>query len=327
MNTKTGSKILLREDVNTHFSTILKVWAEYLSTTASLSTLNDRDRGWLSKDALKELTHAVNSAYNSPFSASCFEDIFECQSSLPFYGFNSWDDFFTRRFRPSMRPVAFPDDDNIITNPCESQPFFITTDVQSQSHFDLKGTSYSLLDMFDGDESAHYFVGGTVYQGGLSVFNYHRWHAPISGKVLKISQIKGTYYAADPAQGFEKLDPLTKSPSPDRQAPEGSRKYLSSVATRTLMFIQADNEALGMVGFLTIGMVDISSSIATVAIGQHVQKGQEIGSFHYGGSSYCLIFGPTVKLQFSSVVESALGQVTDIGGRCIALNSELGRLM
>ena len=32
--------------------------------------------------------------------------------------------------------------------------------------------------------------------------------------------------------------------------------------------------------------------------GQHIKKGQEIGMFHFGGSTYCLIFGPHVNIEF-----------------------------
>lgn len=326
MNTRTGSKIFLREDINAHFAVILSAWARHLSSTASLSVINDKDRGWLSKDALKGLLHEVNGAYNAPFQASCFEEVFICQTSLPSYGFMSWDDFFTRRFRPNVRPIAFPADDSIVVTPCESRTVSLATDVAATCQFTLKGTSYSLLDMLDNDPYAQQFVGGTIYQGWLSIFNYHRWHAPASGRVIKILQIRGTYFAADPSQGFEKLDPSTGRPSPDRQAPDRSPKFISSISTRTVILIKADNEELGMVGFVAIGVSEVSSCVATVAVGQHLCKGQEMGSFHYGGSSYCLLFEPGVKLQFSPLVMTAVEHELEIGGRCIAINSELARL-
>ncbi len=68
--------------MNAHFAVILSVWAEYLSSTASSSAINDEDRVWLSKDAPKELLDEVNEAHNAPFQASCFEKVFICQPSL-----------------------------------------------------------------------------------------------------------------------------------------------------------------------------------------------------------------------------------------------------
>jgi phosphatidylserine decarboxylase len=32
--------------------------------------------------------------------------------------------------------------------------------------------------------------------------------------------------------------------------------------------------------------------------GQHVRKGDQLGMFHFGGSTHCLIFRPGVRLEF-----------------------------
>ena len=58
-----------------------------------------------------------------------------------------WNDFFTRRFRDGARPVAAPDDDNVIVAACESTPFSIRTDVKRRDEFWLKTQPYSLEDM------------------------------------------------------------------------------------------------------------------------------------------------------------------------------------
>jgi phosphatidylserine decarboxylase len=52
------------------------------------------------------------------------------------------------------------------------------------------------------------------------------------------------------------------------------------------------------VGFLAIGMAEVSSCEVVVSEGQHVEKGDQLGMFHFGGSSHCLIFGPHVTLDF-----------------------------
>ena len=55
-------------------------------------------------------------------------------------GFASWDDFFTRRFCPGVRPVT-ADDDSVIANACESAPLQVVTGVRRQDAFWLKGTA------------------------------------------------------------------------------------------------------------------------------------------------------------------------------------------
>ena len=52
-----------------------------------------------------------------------FVDEFKCDPSQPYYGFTSWDNFFTRQFRDGQRPIASPGDDAVIVNACESAPY------------------------------------------------------------------------------------------------------------------------------------------------------------------------------------------------------------
>ncbi len=49
---------------------------------------------------------------------------------------------------------------------------------------------------------------------------------------------------------------------------------------------------------LFVGMAEVSSNEITVYEGQHVKKGDQLGMFHFGGSTHCLIFRPEVRLSF-----------------------------
>jgi len=59
-----------------------------------------------------------------------FIDDFNCDPSKPHYGFTSWDSFFTRTFKDGKRPIAEPDNDNVIGNACESAPYRISKNVK-----------------------------------------------------------------------------------------------------------------------------------------------------------------------------------------------------
>ena len=65
--------------------------------------------------------------------------------------------------------------------------------------------------------------------------------------------------------------------------------------------IEADNADIGLVCVMPIGMGEVSTCEITVMAGQRVQKGEELGTFHYGGSTCCMIFGPQVKLRWFRV--------------------------
>ena len=52
--------------------------------------------------------------------------------------------------------------------------------------------------------------------------------------------------------------------------------------------------------FVSIGMSEVSSNEITVEEGHKVKKGDQLGMFHFGGSTHCLIFRPEVKIEFDT---------------------------
>ena len=298
MGRTSGWIFFLRSDVNKHLQAILKQWALYLTTPASTSVLNSRD-GWFASEGLTELVAKGNNG-TTKYS---FPELYQCPdpTNRDGFGFTSWDSFFTREFQPGIRPVYTLDSRYhsnpsesaaaVIVNACESAPWRLATGVKLQDRFWLKGQPYSLLDVLDNNPLARRFSGGTVYQAYLSALSYHRWHAPVSGRVVSTHHVAGSYFSQAPSSlGF--------SDGPDPLALEKSQSYLASVAARALIFIEADDTRVGLLCFVAIGMAEVSSCEVRVRRGQRVARGQQLGMFHYGGSTYCLIFGPWAHLRF-----------------------------
>ncbi|NQU16447.1 MAG: phosphatidylserine decarboxylase family protein [Candidatus Saganbacteria bacterium] len=293
MGTPAGAVAFLNPKVNQQLKKILNEWAVFLSSPDSRYVLSDDpETGWFGANALKVM--------------SGFNEDFQCDPTAPYYGFTSWDNFFTRKLREGARPVAEPNNDAVIVSACESAPFNLATNVQLKDRFWIKKQPYSLTHMFDGDPYVEQFIGGTVYQAYLSAFSYHRWHAPFSGRIVKTKLIDGSYYAQVPSLGF---DPVS---------PNGSQGYLTEVAARALILIEADNPDIGLVAILFVGMGDVSSNEITIYEGQHVAKGDQLGLFHFGGSTYCLIFRPGVKIEFD-----LLGQTPGLESTNIPVRSKL----
>ena len=273
MGTTAGTTVFLNEKVNRQLKKILNQWAVFLGSTESRYVLNDDPKhGWFGRDAKAAMPDFVNN--------------FVCDPDAPYYGFSSWDDFFTRQFREGRRPVASPEDDSIIANACESAPYRIARDVQLVDQFWVKAQPYSLQHMLAKDPLAIQFAGGTVYQAFLSALSYHRWHSPVSGRIVKTRLIDGSYYAEALTEGF------------DPAGPNKSQGYITQVASRALIFIEADNPDIGLMAIMFVGMAEVSSNEITVFEGQHVNKGDQLGTFHFGGSTHTLIFRPEVKVKF-----------------------------
>lgn len=217
------------------------------------------------------MVQVANAPYNSNMR---FDEMFVCDPSAKHMGFTSWDDFFTRRVHDSARPVASPDDDNVIANACESKVFNIKEHVKLRDRFFAKGQPYSLIDMLAHDPLAHEFAGGTVYQAFLSVLSYHRWHSPVSGTVKRAFVEDGTYYSEPLVEGTG--DPSVRG-GIDAMANVFAQGYLSVMATRAIIILEADNPRIGLLAFIGIGMDEVSTCEITVKEGQHLKKGPGLG--------------------------------------------------
>lgn len=273
MGTPAGTAVFLNDKVNHQLKKLLNEWAIFLGSADSRAVLNDDPQtGWFGKDAQEAMP--------------TFVEDFICDPKLPFYGFTSWDNFFTREFREGRRPVASPEDNTIIVNACESAPYRIAKNVKQYDNFWIKAQPYSLEHMMAGDPLVEQFVGGTVYQAFLSALAYHRWHSPVSGKIVKTVVLDGSYYAEALSEGF------------DPSGPNESQAYITEVATRALIFIEADNPDIGLMCVMFVGMAEVSTCDIRVYEGQHINKGDQLGMFHFGGSTHCLFFRPQVQLDF-----------------------------
>ena len=128
MGTPAGFAAYRDPRINAMLKKILTVWCEFLSSSDSLYVLNDSPSGW--KSAAAQRAVGIEQ--------------FEYDPQDEHWGFASWNDFFTRRFKDRARPVASPDDDKVIVSACESLPYGISTDVQRQDRFWIKSQPYSL---------------------------------------------------------------------------------------------------------------------------------------------------------------------------------------
>lgn len=297
MATTSGYAFFLHAGVNQHLKRILQQWGRFLASGASLPALgDDPHRGWFGRNALARMPG--------------FDDEYVCSPSLPYRGFHSWDDFFTRQFRQGRRPLAAPDDDAVIVNACESAPFRLARGVRLIDRFWIKAQPYSLQHMLGGDALAARFDGGTVYQAFLSSFSYHRWHSPVAGRIVKAYVVDGTYYAQNQHVGC------------DPSAPRRSQAYITQLATRALIFIQADHPGIGLMCFIAVGMAEVSTCDITVRKGARVGKGEQLGMFHFGGSTHCLVFGPAAELAFELG-----GQTPGLESSAIKINECIARVV
>jgi len=245
--------------------------------------------------------------------------------------FNEW---FSRMFKDidRQRPVAQPDDPRIIAFPAESTfvgQWAITTPVEepirAEASIVVKHIEWPITELLKDSEYARDFEGGIFVHSFLNVFDYHRQHAPASGKILEAKFIPGQVY----------LDVEFDILNAEERANENSalanavmpRRYLDAQDATGYQFVQCRGlfvlqTAIGKIAVLPMGMAQVSSvvfvkpgtqelilltpeqrklsydeqvalineKVQKEVVGKTVSKGDMISTFLFGGSDIVMVF-------------------------------------
>jgi phosphatidylserine decarboxylase len=273
MATEAGSALFHDENFNLQLRKVLNAWNQYLKSRDSLDKLDidnpEKEGSWISQAA---------------WEAGVWDDMQHDRKKIG-YGFNSWNDFFIRKFVNGARPFLGDPKTNINIG-CETTPWQFEPCTNFETDFWVKEVNYSLVDLFAGQARwARLFDGGPVYQGFLSATYYHRWNAPIDGTLVRSWVQPGTYFAQRPGQGEV----------PGTWEGTESQAYLGHVATRAIFILK--HQKCGYVALICIGMVEVSTCHIkpefTVGEGDmpiHITRGTEIGHFEFGGSTHMMLF-------------------------------------
>jgi len=302
MGTMGGYLAFTHPVVNQKLKAILTEWKTFLASKESAYVLVEgeieqkqpdyaKPLGWFSNHALEAIAKMDplrGQGKNPKDAKENFIYNYKCSPKEAHFGFKSWDDFFTREFNQGVREVSpLNAQPNIIVNACESAPYNCVTNAKMKDKFWMKGQPYSIIDIMANHKLAsHFGDGSTVYQAFLCAKTYHKWNSPVDGTIEAIQNVDGTYYAEAPIEGY------------DPAGPNDSQGYIAEIAARALIFIRSNNEKIGLMCFVAIGMAEVSSCEITVKPGEKIKKGEQIGTFHFGGSTHCLIFRPGVEIDF-----------------------------
>ncbi len=209
---------------------------------------------------------------------SDYLDQFESESGESAY--NSYSDFFKRRYR--MTPKL---DSNVIW-PCEG--YLCDWGKFSQKNNSIvKGHVLDLNAVFASDKTVtqNYFFMNIF----LHNHNYHRVHAPISGRINQITRIPGDLVFLRP--WFYKRDEIS----------------YPAIRNERVIFELTDTENrpwyIAMVGGFGVGSIEI---VKDIGLGIEVMVGQEIAKFNLG-STVCL--ATPLNLSFSKFLDTvSVGQ-------------------
>jgi phosphatidylserine decarboxylase len=219
----------------------------------------------------------------------------------PLGDYTSFDDFFTRRLRPGLRPVD--PDPGIAISPVDGA--VVASGIAWGGRLvQAKGLDYQLAELLVDPELARRFDGGAYATLYLAPRDYHRIHSPYQGVVTGYRHIAGTLFPVN-------------APSVE------STPRLFARNERLVTLLETSLGPVAVVKVAATGVSDITVSYdpdvrprargcprhADYPAPRRIGKGDELGIFHLGSTVIVLFARGRVEiLPFQPGERVLLGQ-------------------
>lgn len=142
--------------------------------------------GWLVSMPLpKKLALFVNRGFAKTFGINLDE------AALPITNFACLQDFFIRHLKPGLRPISSETD--VLVSPCDGSLSQCAPIIGGQL-IQAKGKLYGVQELVGDKELAARFIGGSYATLYLSPRDYHRFHVPLDGEIIKTIYVPGTLW-------------------------------------------------------------------------------------------------------------------------------------
>ncbi|MEK4564470.1 phosphatidylserine decarboxylase [Alkalihalobacillus sp. FSL R5-0424] len=178
---------------------------------------------------------------------------------LPINKFDSLHSFFIRELKQNTRTID--QGSNSIISPVDGV-LAEQGNLNRDKTFTVKGQTYSLATMLGSEQAAEAYENGQYAVFYLSPSHYHRFHAPLSGSILKRWSLGSRSYPVNQLGMTYGKKPLS-----------GNFRVISELKTE-------DGHKMAMV---KVGAMNINSIELTHA-SEHVEKGEEVGYFSFGST-------------------------------------------
>ena len=180
-------------------------------------------------------------------------------------GFKCFDDFFSRKLKPTKRPIDSSSE--IAVFPADGRHLVIN-DLSIDQPLWAKSQSLKIEKLLGEQKIAERYEGGSVLISRLCPTDYHRFHFPCDGKASPSFPINGFLYSVNPIALKRNISYLWHN-----------RRFIT----------EFDSDKFGRISLLEIGATCVGGIKQTYDLGQ-VKKGSEKGFFHFGGSMTMIFF-------------------------------------
>lgn len=213
---------------------------------------------WFSRAAGWLLSTRLSKVFIKPFIRSSGIDMSQFEETE----YRSYNEFFSRRIKPGMRPICTAPE--VLIAPCDSK--LTALPITREGRFTLKHTEYTVASLLKNTALAAKYEGGHVLIFRLTVDDYHRYCYPADGHKGENIRIPGVLHTVNPIAND--VYPIYK---------ENAREY-------SILHTDVFGDILMMeVGALLVGRIVNHHGAA------EVKRGQEKGYFQFGGSTVVLL--------------------------------------
>ena len=226
----------------------------------------------------------------------------------------SFNDFFTRQLKPSAhaRPISSPDDDSVVVASADSEINFIESDLTLTTSLQVKTRQINVQDLLNNSKIALNFVGGTAISCVLMPNNYHRYHSPVTGKIVESAEVAGVYNGIKDGEHWFNHWNVGES-STDFSIFEDFHRAYFIFKTEKYGYVAMIPVGLNTISAIFPSMINNESSMVPPGCPPvTVKKGDELGHFAYGGSLNILLFQKGVFSSVSVLMGQRLGNMNPI---------------
>lgn len=204
----------------------------------------------------------------------------------PVESFGSFNDFFSRKLKPSARPIA----DSAAVLPADGRHLAFPCADAGEMTIYAKGQAFDLEKLLGDAALARRYHGGAILCSRLCPTDYHRFHFPVAGTPSAPRVVNGELFSVNPI------------------ALSGRIAYLWENKRE---IVEIDSPEFGKVAQVIIGATNVGTIRTTFTPGKFHEKGAELGYFRFGGSFVATLFEPgRIALAEDLVRNSADGRET-----------------
>ncbi|HEY0838976.1 MAG TPA: archaetidylserine decarboxylase [Vulgatibacter sp.] len=204
------------------------------------------------------------------------------EAELPLEAYPTFGDFFTRKLKEGLRPIA-PGDD-VPVSPVDGAVSHAGV-AEKGRLIQAKGRDYTIAALLGDEEEGRRFSGGAYATLYLSPRDYHRFHAPLPGTILGYRYVPGHLWPVNrpSVRGVPELFAVNERVIIELQTPLGRVAMVAVGAT--------------CVGRIRLSFDDLVTNTGRPAsrvrydLPRPVRKGEELGMFEMG-STVILVFEP-----------------------------------